>query len=133
MAAPRETHRTPRSMQNRSRASAGVSAILARVLLSLSADPCPPKTRADLEWDRVLGALADRCRGPLGRALALTLPFAATREEARALQAQSAEATRLLDQNRALPVGEVDDVRQAVERVRVGGILAPEELRALGR
>ena len=24
-------------------------------------DPCPPKTRADLEWDRVLEALAGRC------------------------------------------------------------------------
>ena len=35
----------------------------------------------DLEWDRVLEALADRCVGPMGRELALTLDFATTREE----------------------------------------------------
>ncbi|MGH7296303.1 MAG: hypothetical protein ACRELB_15290, partial [Polyangiaceae bacterium] len=63
----------------------------------LRAHPCPPKTRADLEWDRVLAAVAERCVGPLGRQLALDLPFAETRDQARALLAQAAEATRLLE------------------------------------
>jgi DNA mismatch repair protein MutS2 len=99
----------------------------------LRIDPCPPKTRSDLEWDRVLSALAERCAGPLGRELAVALPFAATRDEARALLAQAAEATRLLEQGRPLPAGEVDDVREAIERARVGGVLAPAELRAVGR
>jgi DNA mismatch repair protein MutS2 len=94
--------------------------------------PCPPKTRSDLEWDGVLQALAERCAGPLGRQLAMTLPFAATREQARALLAQSAEARALLDEGRPLPAGEVDDVREAIERARVGGVLAPAELRAVG-
>jgi DNA mismatch repair protein MutS2 len=61
------------------------------------------------------------------------LGFAETREEAREWLAQSAEATRLLLEGRPLPAAEVDDVREAVERVRVGGVLSPAELRALGR
>ncbi len=99
----------------------------------LHADPCPPKTRADLQWDRLLAAVADRCAGPLGRELALALPFAETRQEARDWLAQAAEAARLLEEGRPLPVGEVPDVREAIERARVGGVLAPEELRAVGK
>ena len=99
----------------------------------LRPDPCPPKTRSDLEWDVVLTSLADRCAGPLGRELALALPFAATRDEARASLRQSAEACGLLGEGRPLPVGQVDDVREAVERARIGGVLAPAELRAVGR
>ena len=44
--------------------------------------------------------------------------------------AQSAEATTLLGEGRPLPAAEVDDVREAIERARVGGVLAPAELRA---
>jgi DNA mismatch repair protein MutS2 len=99
----------------------------------LRSDPCPPKTRSDLEWDRVLASLASRCVGPLGRELALALPFAATRDEARTFLEQSAEATKLLEAERPLPVGEVDEVNEAIERARIGGVLAPVELRAVGR
>ena len=99
----------------------------------LRPDPCPPKTRSDLQWDAVLSSLADRCAGPLGRRLALDLPFAASREEARANLRQAAEAAALLEQARPLPVGQVDDVVDAVERARIGAVLAPGELRAIGR
>jgi DNA mismatch repair protein MutS2 len=99
----------------------------------LRLDPCPSKTRSDLDWDRVLSAIADRCAGPLGRELARTLPFAVTREEARAVLTQAAEATQAHQQGRPLPAGEVDDVREAIERTRVGGVLAPGELRSVGR
>ncbi len=99
----------------------------------LRPDPCPPKTRSDLEWDRVLGAVASRCAGPLGRELALALPFAETREQARDFLAQSTEAVRVLEDGRTLPDGEVDDVREAIERARVGGVLSPAELRGIGR
>ncbi len=99
----------------------------------LRIDPCPRKTYSDLEWGRVLAALADRCAGPLGRELASALPFSTSREEARAFLAQSAEAVRLLEEGRPLPVGQVDDVREAIERARIGSVLSPGELRALGR
>jgi DNA mismatch repair protein MutS2 len=81
----------------------------------------------------LLDAVAARCAGPLGRERASAMPFSATREEAREWMAQSREATRLLDEGRGLPVGEVSDVTDALERARVGGVLAPEELRAVGR
>jgi DNA mismatch repair protein MutS2 len=99
----------------------------------LRLDPCPAKTRADLEWDRVLGALVERCAGPLGRVLAESLPFASSRDEARVLLAQAAEARAQLDDGRPLPAGEVDDVGEATERARVGGVLSPAELRSIGK
>ena len=102
-------------------------------MLQLREDPCPPKTRADLEWDRVLASLAARCAGPLGRGLALSLPFETTRDGVRAALAEAAEATRLLADGRALPVGEVPDVGEAIERARIGGVLSPAELRSMGR
>ncbi len=39
----------------------------------------------------------------------------------------------LLLEGRPLPVTDVDDVRDAIERARVGGVLAPAELRAIER
>lgn len=100
---------------------------------ALRHDPCPPKTRSDLEYDRLLGAIAERCSGPLGRELARALPFAANREEARAALAQSAEASRLLEEGSPLPSGDLPEVTEAIERTRVGGVLAPAELRAVRR
>ena len=116
------------------RPCAGSRASLRRALHPLRPDPCPPKTRADLEWDRVLGALAERCAGPLGRDLALGLEFATTREQAREWLGQSREATALLAEGRSLPAADVSDVfARRFDRVRVGGVLAPAELRAVER
>lgn len=82
----------------------------------------------------MLEAVAERCAGPLGRELARSLPFAATRDEARAWLAQSIEAKGLLDRDAPLSARcGVDDVREAIDRARVGAVLAPAELRALGR
>jgi len=99
----------------------------------LRPDPCPPKTRADLDWHRLLKALGDRCAGPLGRVFAEDLPFAETREQARTWMAESEEAHRALDTGKPLPVFELRGVREATDRARVGAPLAPEELQAIGR
>ncbi len=64
-------------------------------LLPLRLDPCPAKTRGDLELDRLLAALASRTRSVGGRALAVQLPFARTREEVRSRLTASTEATTL--------------------------------------
>ncbi|MBV9947729.1 MAG: Smr/MutS family protein [Myxococcales bacterium] len=69
----------------------------------------------------------------MGRDLALGLPFAATREEARDALAQSAEAMSLLAAGRPLPASGVDDVREGIERARIGATLSPVELRAVGK
>ena len=98
----------------------------------LRPDPCPPKTRADLEWDHLLSAIADRCAGALGRQRAASLSFALTREEAASWQEEAVEATRTLRQGTPLPAADVPDVREALERARRGAVLSPEDLRAIG-
>ena len=90
--------------------------------------PGPSKTLADLEWTRLLGALADRCAGPLGKDFALELTFAQSGEEVRARLAEAQEATRLYAEGTPLPVREVPDVRESIGRLRVGGALGPGEL-----
>lgn len=92
-------------------------------------DPCPDKTRTDLEYDRVLEALASRCVSAMGKALAHELPFATTHAEARLLLEEAREATALFDAAEPLPVVALDDVSKAVGRVGAAGVLAPSELR----
>ena len=99
----------------------------------LRQDPAPTKTRHDLEWGRVLSALADRTQTAMGRHVALALPFSSSRAEARTLLAEAREACALLAQGESLPVDSLPDVREAVSRLRVGGVLGPAELKALAR
>ncbi|HEY8076842.1 MAG TPA: endonuclease MutS2, partial [Labilithrix sp.] len=94
---------------------------------------CPDKTRSDLEWDRLLEALGSRCVSEMGRALARELPFAATRAEARRLLDEAREAKELLDVVEPLPVVELGDVSSAIGRVGAAGVLAPNEIRDLGK
>lgn len=96
-------------------------------------DPCPAKTRADLEWDRLLEALAARCEGEMGKALALELDFAETRSDVRLRLARSKEAADLYRRGEPLPVEGLTDVTDAVARLRVGGVLANVEIRAVGK
>lgn len=96
-------------------------------------DPCPDKTRNDLEWDRLLGALASRCVSHMGRALALDLPFASTRSETRRLLDEAREATELLGAAEPLPLVELSDVSSAIGRVGASGVLAPTEIREIGK
>lgn len=91
--------------------------------------PCPDKTRADLEWDRLLLALSEQCAGPLGRALALDLPFASTRSEVERRLREAREATERHNEGSPLPVTHVPDVRDAVARLGVGGVLSSVEIR----
>lgn len=98
---------------------------------SLRPDPAPEKTKADLEWSRLLEAVAARCAGPMGQTHALGLPFAATRDEARTRLAESREAAGLHRDGEPLPVLDVPDVGTSLERIRVGGVLGPVELREL--
>lgn len=96
-------------------------------------NPCPDKTRADLEWDRLTAALASRCEGVMGKALARDLDFASTRLETRARLARSEEATRLYQKAEPLPAPGLSDVRDAIDRLGVNGVLAAVEIRAIGK
>src|SRR5262245_54969143 len=97
------------------------------------ADPCPSKTRADLEWDRLLGALAERCSIPAGQRLARSLPFASSIEEIRVRLAEVRESVELEAAADPLPVPSLPDVDNAIERARIGAALAIDELRGLAR
>ena len=96
-------------------------------------DPCPSKTRSDLDYGRVLDALASRCVSESGRALARALPFAATREETRRLLEEAKEATELLSAREPLPVTALADVSNAASRVGAAGVLASSEIREIGK
>jgi DNA mismatch repair protein MutS2 len=69
----------------------------------------------------------------MGKQDALVLPFAASRPEAHAWLHEAEEACTLLANGEPLPVEVLPDVRDAVSRLRVGGVLGPEELRTLAR
>lgn len=96
----------------------------------LLCDPCPAKTRADLEWDRVLEALADRCASPAGKRLARALPFASTRSAVLVALAEVREAVDLDIAGEPLPAADVPEIDAALDRARIGAVLANEELRA---
>ncbi|WP_437966121.1 Smr/MutS family protein [Sorangium sp. So ce260] len=95
------------------------------------ADPCPTKTRADLEWDRILEALAERCASRAGKRLARALPFASTRAEALTMLAEVREAVELARAGEPVPARDVAELEDALDRARIGASLANEELRAV--
>jgi len=97
----------------------------------LDPSPCPAKTRRDLEWDRLLAALADRCAGVPGKKLALALPFAATREDAVRRLGEASEAAALRRRGEPLPTAALPDLGVSLDRARAEGVLSPVELRAL--
>lgn len=95
--------------------------------------PCPSKTKTDLEWARLLEALAARCASAMGRTLASNLPFANTRSDVRRALAEAREATELLAAGEPLPVSELAEVDDAMGRVSAAGVLAAVEIRDIGR
>ncbi len=97
----------------------------------LLSDPCPPKTRSDLEWDRVLQSLADRCASSAGKRRALALPFASTRAEVQRSLAEVREAVDLDLAGEPLPTFDLPEVDMGLDRARIGATLSNEELRAV--
>lgn len=96
-------------------------------------DPCPAKTRSDLEYDRLLEALADRCVSEMGKTLARELPFAETRDAARLYANEAREASDLLDGGEPMPVLSLSDVSQALGRIGASGVLSSIEIREVGK
>lgn len=98
----------------------------------------PDKTRADLEWGRLVSALAARCDTPMGRARAASLLPADTEADARTALAEAEEAFRTGERGEPLPIAALThgadgraDVREAHARVAHGGVLGPAELLAV--
>ena len=69
--------------------------------------PAPPKTRADLEWDRVLSAFADRCASELGAASMRAWAFEDTDADVHSAHAEGREALALLEEGTPLSIAAV--------------------------
>jgi DNA mismatch repair protein MutS2 len=92
---------------------------------------CPPKSRSDLEWDRVLGALSERAQSALGKRAALGLPFSIDRAAALAALAEVKEAVDLDISGEPISIGALPDADAALDRARIGAPLSAEELQAV--
>jgi len=95
--------------------------------------PCPEKTRSDLEWDRVLAAIAERCESSIGKAAATSLEFQSTREGVLRATAEARDALALRQSGDAIPRQALEPIDFALDRLRIGAVLAPAELRAMAR
>jgi DNA mismatch repair protein MutS2 len=85
------------------------------------------KTLRDLEWERLVRAVASRCRGPLRERLE-ALPLAADVGEARAWMAETAEALRARRDGEPIPLDGVREVRGSLARVVKLGVLDGPQL-----
>ena len=92
---------------------------------------CNDKTLSDLEWPRLLEAVAARCQGDPGRRAARVLPFAASRADVETSLAEVREARRALDAGEPVPLYGLRDVEAAIARLKMGATLAPTELREI--
>ncbi|MGB8222225.1 MAG: Smr/MutS family protein [Polyangiales bacterium] len=79
------------------------------------------KTLADLEWDQVERAVADRCRGPLREGLSLRL--AQSFDETERALAEAKDAWKLLDRNDALPLDGICEIGPSLRHLAREGVL----------
>ncbi|MEM9073905.1 MAG: endonuclease MutS2, partial [Myxococcota bacterium] len=73
------------------------------------------KSLEDLEWSRVVDAVAGRCRGPLGARM--VLPMAVTRAGAERALAETGEAMTILAEGERLPVDGAVELEPHLSRV----------------
>jgi len=79
------------------------------------------KTLADLEWEQVERAVAERCRGPL--ADGLHLPLAASFAETERALAEAKEAFSLLARNEPLPLEGICEIGASLQHLEREGVL----------
>jgi DNA mismatch repair protein MutS2 len=91
----------------------------------------PEKTRADLEWDRLLEALAARCETALGADLSRALDASTPLDETRRAIEEARESMGAAERGEPLPIPPIADPREAWERASHSGVLGPIELRAI--
>jgi DNA mismatch repair protein MutS2 len=86
------------------------------------------KTLRDLEWARVVAAVAARCAGPLGTKL-LELELAPDIASARIAMEETREALALRKDGEPLPLAGIRDVRASLDRVARSGVLDGPSIR----
>ncbi len=85
------------------------------------------KTLADLEWEQVEQAVAERCQGPLRDRLALEL--GETFEDTERALAESREAWQLLDRGESLPLDGISHIEPSLQHLEREGALDGMALR----
>ena len=85
-----------------------------------------------LEFDQIRLRLAETTRTVLGGELAAELMPSSDPRDIAVRQQETAEARRLLDTTGALELGPAEDLRPAVQRALLGGVLRGEELLHMG-
>lgn len=79
------------------------------------------KTLADLEWDQIERAVADRCRGPLRDGLSLRL--AQSFDESERALAEARDAWKLLSRNDPLPLEGICEIGRSLQHLAREGVL----------
>ena len=79
------------------------------------------KTLADLEWDQIERAVAERCRGPLRDRL--TVQLAQSFEETERALAEAKEAWTLLDRDDPLPLEGICEIGSSLQHLEREGVL----------
>ncbi len=85
------------------------------------------KTLADLEWDQVERAVAERCRGPLGEGL--TLKLAESFDDTERAIAEAKEARTLLVRNEPLPLDGICEIETSLQHLEREGVLDANALK----
>jgi DNA mismatch repair protein MutS2 len=85
------------------------------------------RSLADLEWDRIVAAVTERCVGPAQQRT--ELPLATTVEGARVACVETSEAWALMDAGEPLPLEGLRDVAVHLARLRRQGALEGPALR----
>ncbi|MAQ14486.1 MAG: endonuclease MutS2 [Sandaracinus sp.] len=91
----------------------------------------PAKTLQDLQWERMVEAIASRCRGPL--ASRIDIPFASSVEGARRALAETAEVLALLREDETVPLDGHREIGPELTRVERRGALDAPALRDVMR
>ncbi|HBR28526.1 MAG TPA: endonuclease MutS2, partial [Firmicutes bacterium] len=90
------------------------------------------KTFRVLEFGKILTRLSTYASSTLGKELALRLRPSIASDEIIQWQAETTEACLISQSGDRIPLGGISDLRAAFKKARLGGILAPEELGAVG-
>ena len=85
-----------------------------------------------LEFDQIRIRLAETTRTAIGTESAAGLSPSADPRDVAVRQQETSEARRLLDTTGALELGPSEDLRPAIQRAVLGGVLRSEELRNFG-
>ena len=85
-----------------------------------------------LEFDQIRQQLAGATRTAVGAETAATLTPSGDSHDVAMRQQETTEGRRLLETTGALELGPQDDLRPAIHRAALGGLLRGEELRSVG-